>query len=185
VKIIVSLGNPGLQYNGTRHNVGLEVLKYLRKKYLPNRVIKRNYYRAWESEVEGETVLLVKPKVFVNESGIAVEKIFETFDAKLQDMILIHDDLDLPVGKIKIIFGKGPGGHNGVISVIEHVQSKDFIRVRIGIGRERIAGAYTQYVLSPFLPEEKKEVKESVEKAAAACEVIIKKGYEKAMTDFN
>jgi len=99
--------------------------------------------------------------------------------------VIVHDDLDIPVGKIKITSGKGPGGHNGVISVIKELGSMDFIRVRIGIGRARVDNSYVDYVLSSFLPEEEPLVEDSLERACLAIEEIVRSGIEKAMSLFN
>jgi len=185
VKIIVGLGNPGMGYGGTRHNVGYRVVDLLRKKYNPAKVIKQQYYRGWETEIEGSRIVLVKPKTFMNESGIAVRKVFERFDGSLKDYLIVHDDLDIPAGGIKIIAGKGPGGHNGVISVINELGSRDFVRVRIGIGREKEGDSYVDYVLSPFFPEERPVIEKSLEKACAAIEEIARGGLEKAMSLYN
>ncbi len=185
MKIIVGLGNPGSGYGGTRHNVGFRVVDLLRKKYNPDKVIKQQYYRGWETEIEGCRVVLVKPQTFMNESGIAVRKVFERFDGELKDCLIVHDDLDIPAGGIKIIAGKGPGGHNGVISVINALGSRDFVRIRIGIGRERTGDSYVDYVLSPFLPEERPVIEKSLERACSAIEEIVKGGLEKAMSLYN
>jgi peptidyl-tRNA hydrolase, PTH1 family len=185
VKIIVGLGNPKIGYGGTRHNIGFRVVDLLRKKHSPERVIKTQYYRGWETRIEDVGVVLIKPKTYVNESGIAVRKAFERFNGDMEDYLIVHDDLDIPVGRIKIISGKGPGGHNGIISVINELGSKDFIRIRIGIGREKIGESYVQYVLSPFLREEKPLVEESLERACSAIEELIRSGLAKAMSLYN
>lgn len=185
MKIIVGLGNAKIGYGSTRHNIGFKVIDLLRKKYPPSEVIKTQYYRGWKTEIEDSSVVLIKPKTFMNESGIAVKKVFDRFDGRLDDYIVIHDELDVPLGKIKIVKGKGPGGHKGVLSVINELGSKDFVRVRLGIGRENLALPYIDYVLSPFLPEEKTLVEQSLEKAISAVEEMIKSGIEKAMSLYN
>ncbi|MCM8760117.1 MAG: aminoacyl-tRNA hydrolase, partial [Candidatus Omnitrophica bacterium] len=133
----------------------------------------------------GSTVVLIKPKTFMNESGIAVKKVFERFNGDFNDYIIIHDELHIPLGKIKIIAGKGPGGHKGVLSVVNELGSKDFIRIRIGIGRENLNVPYIDFVLSPFLLEEKPLVEQSLAKAVGAIEEIMKSGIEKTMTFYN
>ena len=185
MKIIVGLGNNKIGYGNTRHNIGFKVIDLVRKKYPPVNILKTQYYRGWEIEIEGNYVVLVKPKTFMNESGIAVKKVFERFNGELNDYIIIHDELDIPLGKIKIIAGKGPGGHKGVLSVINELGSKDFIRIRIGIGRENLDMPYIDFVLSPFLSEEKPLVEQSLDKAVGAIEEIIKNGIEKAMSIYN
>ncbi len=185
MKIIVGLGNPGIAYGSTRHNVGFRVIDLLRKRYPPERVIKHQYYRIWETKIENYPAILGKPKTFMNESGIAVKKIYERFNGSLKDYLIVHDDLDITVGRIKIIAGKGPGGHNGIISIINELASKDFVRVRIGIGREKRGNSYVDYVLSPFLPEERSLVEKSLERACSAIEEIVTGGLERAMSLYN
>ncbi|MBN1444808.1 MAG: aminoacyl-tRNA hydrolase [Candidatus Omnitrophica bacterium] len=185
MKIIAGLGNPETGYGNTRHNVGFMAVGLLRKEHAPAEVIKARHYRGWGIKIAGVDTVLIKPKTFMNESGIAVKKAFERFGGRFEDCIIVHDDLDIPVGRIKITSGKGPGGHNGVISVINELGSRDFIRVRIGIGRTKTENSYVDYVLSPFLPEEEPLIKDSLEKACLAIEEIIKSGIEKAMSLYN
>lgn len=185
MKIIVGLGNPGLKYRNTRHNIGFRVVDLLRKKYKIKKVITHQYYRGWEIEIKNCPVVIVKPKTFMNESGYAVKKVFERFNGHPKDYLIVHDDLDIPTGSIKIIAGKGPGGHNGVASVINELGTRDFIRVRIGIGREALGDSYVDYVLSPFLPEEMPLIERAVERACAAIEEVIRGGIEKAMSLYN
>ena len=185
MKIIVGLGNPGLKYRETRHNVGFKVIDELRKRHKPEEVIKSKYFRGWKIKIENFFIILCKPKTFMNESGVAVKGIVERYNVELENLIVVHDDLDIPLGKIKIGIGKGAGGHKGVISIMENLSSRDFIRVRIGIGGRETETSYINYVLSPFLPHEKEIISTSIKKAADACEIIIKSGIEKAMTEFN
>lgn len=185
MKVIVGLGNPGLRYRETRHNVGFKVIDELRKRHKLERIIKSKYFKGWEIKIENFFIILCKPKTFINESGIAVKNIIERFNLETEDLIVVHDDMDIPVGKIKIVSGKGAGGHKGVISIIENISSRDFIRVRVGIGGRETDTSYIDYVLSPFLPHEIEIMKNSIKKAADACEVIIRSGIEKAMTEFN
>ncbi|MCM8777311.1 MAG: aminoacyl-tRNA hydrolase [Candidatus Omnitrophica bacterium] len=185
MKIIVGLGNNKIGYSNTRHNIGFRVIDLVRKKYPPANILKTKYYRGWEIEIAGSPVVLIKPKTFMNESGIAVKNAFERFNGEIKDYIVIHDELDIPLGKIKIITGKGPGGHKGVLSVVNELGSKDFIRIRIGIGRENLNIPYVNFVLSPFLSEERPLVEQSLEKAIGAIEEIIKSGIEKAMCLYN
>lgn len=185
MKIIIGLGNAKIGYGSTRHNIGFKVVDLLKKKYLPSKIIKTQYYRGWETEIISSSVVLIKPKTFMNESGIAVKKVFERFDGKLKDYIIIHDELDVPLGKIKITVGKGPGGHKGVLSVVNELKSKDFIRIRIGIGKENVEVSHIDYVLSPFLPEEIPLIEESLKRAILAIEEVIRSGVEKAMSIYN
>jgi peptidyl-tRNA hydrolase, PTH1 family len=185
MKIIIGLGNPGLKYAATRHNVGFRVIDSLRKKNKAVNVIKTGFCRGWEAVVENRPAVFIKPKTFINESGLAVKKIFDRFGGSLEDYIVIHDDLDIDVGKIKIVSKKGAGGHNGIISIINELGSRDFVRIRVGIGRETGEKTYIDYVLSPFAPREKKLVEEAVKLAASACEEIVISSTAKAMTLYN
>lgn len=185
MKIIVGLGNPGLEYKATRHNVGFRVIDGLRKRHETAEVIKTGYCRGWKVGMCGNEAVLIKPKTFINQSGIAVKKIFERFGGSLEDYIVVHDDLDIDLGRIKIISRKGAGGHNGIISIIDELGSKDFVRVRVGIGRNVGEKTYIDYVLSPFSKEEKPFVEEAVSLAVSACEEMVKSSVAKAMTLYN
>ncbi len=185
MKIIIGLGNPGLKYKATRHNVGFRVIDCLRKRHRPLSTIKTGYCRGWEASVEGNPAVFLKPKTYINESGIAVKKMFDRFGGSFEDYIVVHDDLDIDVGRIKIIGKKGAGGHNGITSIINHLGSRDFFRVRVGIGRNTGEKSYIDYVLSPFCPEERKPVEEAVRLAAEACEEIIRSSADKAMSLYN
>ena len=185
VKIFIGLGNPGLRYSGTRHNMGHLVISELKKKNKPIEPIKKNYARGWVMDIAGQDAVAVKTTTFMNQSGIAVKKIFDRFRGDIEDYVIIHDDLDIPLGAIKLVCNKGPGGHNGVISVIEHLGSREFVRLRMGIDRQRVGDSYVDYVLSSFTREELPLVKQSVSKAALACEEIVKGGTLKAMSLYN
>ncbi|MDD3726353.1 MAG: aminoacyl-tRNA hydrolase [Candidatus Ratteibacteria bacterium] len=185
MKIIVGLGNAKIGYGNTRHNIGFKVIDLMRKRYPPSKIIKTQYYRGWETNIASSPVILIKPKLYMNENGIAVKKAWERFDGQLENYIIIHDELDVPLGKIKITRGKGPGGHRGVLSVINELGSNEFVRIRIGIGSEHITVPYIDYVLSPFLPEEKQMISQALERAVLSIEEIIRSGIEKAMSLYN
>lgn len=183
--LIVGLGNPGKQYSETRHNVGFKVIDFLRKKYQISEILRKKYFNGWKMKIEGKDVLILKPKTYMNESGKAVKAAIDFFCEKIENLVIIHDDLDIELGKMKIIRDKGPGGHKGVISVIENIGGNNFIRVRIGIGRKKIEGSYVDYVLSPFSEEEKKIINGVIEKSAEAIEEILRSSLEKAMSLYN
>lgn len=171
MKIIVGLGNPGEQYQYTRHNLGWMVVDELIKNLnIKNKNDKlklkiNNKFNAeiLETTINNKKVLLVKPQTFMNSSGLAVKKIVKFSD----DLWVIHDDLDLELGTVKIVRNRSSAGHKGVQSVIDHLQSQDFIRFRIGIKNNQTKDS-KDYVLEKFNPEEKliikKVVKETVEK---------------------
>lgn len=183
--LIVGLGNPKNQYSETRHNVGFKVIDILRKKHKVLELFRKRYFNGWKIEIEGKKILILKPKTYMNESGKAVKIALDFFGEKIENLVIIHDDLDIEIGKIKIIRNKRPAGHKGVISVIENIGRNDFIRVRIGIGKKEINTSYVDYVLSPFLPEEKEIINKAIEKAVNAIEEILRSNLEKAMSLYN
>jgi len=185
VKIIVGLGNPGREYERTRHNVGWRVIDFLIGE---NRIIKKgkeSLYQSWIVNVGSQEVWLVKPLTFMNESGKAVEMVLENAKESPENLIFVHDDLDLPLGNLKITASRGPGTHKGLLSIVSQLGRNDLVRVRIGIGQQKLPVSRTDFVLSDFTPEEEKVISPVVEKAACACKDIIILGLEKAMTRWN
>jgi PTH1 family peptidyl-tRNA hydrolase len=190
---IVGLGNPGAKYEKTRHNAGWWVLDACVAAWeLPEPVLrKRIDGRVSDGLVLGEEVTVLYPETFMNNSGAAVAKIVPK-DAVSQ-LILVYDDVDMPVGSLKISFGNGAGGHNGVASVIERLGTKDFVRVRIGVSPTSEAGATLRpqgedlaaYVLAKVPAAEMKQYKETVVRALEAIEMIMTEGKERAMNKFN
>lgn len=183
--IFVGLGNPGKEYTETRHNIGFKVIDRLKESGRIIEIFKKKFFNAWKIEIENREVIIVKPKTYMNESGKAVKMALDFFNEKVENLFLIHDELDIEVGKIKIIKDKGPGGHKGVISVIENLKNKDFVRIRIGIRGKNIETNYIDYVLSPFLPEEKIIIEKVIEKSVNAIKEILKSNLEKAMSLYN
>lgn len=184
MKIFVGLGNPGEEYKDTRHNAGFMVIdNFLKKReYQSN---KHRYFISYTTFVDRNDVLLVKPRTYINESGIAVKKVLDTFRIKPEELVIIHDDLGIETGKIKITFDKGDNGHKGIISIFDTIETKNFYRIRIGIGKEKIEIPYVKYVLSPFPEEEKHLIENAIVKASEAIEEITKSSIEKAMSLYN
>ncbi len=185
MKFFFGIGNPGNEYKNTRHNAGvLEIERFL-ERVVNYKEKKHKYFISYESSLYEKEIILIKPSIYVNESGISFKKVLDTYKVEVGDVIVIHDDLGIETGKIKIVFDKGDNGHKGIISIFRTVNTKNFYRIRIGIGKKRIEIPYVEYVLSPFDEEEKDIIKSSIEKAADAIEEIIKSGIEKAMTIYN
>lgn len=197
MKLIVGLGNPGDKYLNTRHNIGFRAVEKLLKDLAP--VEQSNWRRDPKNKAEiakiGE-ILLVKPQTFMNAAGFAVEKIARYYDIKiLGDLWVVHDDLDLPLGKIKIRKDGGTAGHHGLESIVEQLGAADFVRFRLGVGRPKGHDAWgkanikrrevEKYVLSEFAEEEEKEVGRLIKKASEAVRVALTKGLESAMNRFN
>ncbi|HHW57551.1 MAG TPA: aminoacyl-tRNA hydrolase [Clostridia bacterium] len=181
--IIAGLGNPGREYERTRHNVGFMVIDELAKK-LGIRVTKLKFKSlVGEGNVKGEKIILLKPQTFMNLSGEALYEAVNFYKINLENVIVVYDDKDLDVGKIRIRKKGSSGGHNGMNSIIYLLNSEEFPRVRIGIGNP--GEDLVNHVLGEFTEEEKKIIKQATEKAAEAVIDIIENGIEHAMNKFN
>ena len=186
VKLIVGLGNPGKQYAATRHNVGFMVVDYLAEK-LGVKVDKIKFKSVLGEGFAGtEKIVLAKPQTYMNLSGEALLDMVQWYKLDPQDLLVIYDDLDLPVGKLRLRMKGSAGGHNGMKSIIYLIQSDDFPRLRIGIGRPQNEHIETvNHVLGKFDEEEAKIMGEAVVKAAEAVLAVLDKGIEKAMNEVN
>jgi len=185
VKLIVGLGNPGKKYERTRHNVGFLVIDRLAAQN-GIAVAKRKYDSLvgdWNSG--GERVLLVKPQAYMNRSGQALRSLRRYLPVEAGDLVLIHDDLDLAFGRIRIRQRGGAGGHRGMVSVLEAVGEEAFFRLRVGIGRPPAGVDPTDFVLENFAPEELARLDGIVSRAADAVECLLREGPRRAMEEFN
>jgi PTH1 family peptidyl-tRNA hydrolase len=192
MKIIVGLGNPGGHYRLNRHNIGFRCIDYIADKFsipVKKRLCKSDM---GQGSIAGCEVLLARPRTYVNLSGEAIACLLDKFHAKPGDLIVIHDDLDLPVGRIRLRLGGGSGGHRGIRSAIDCLGSPDFNRVRIGISRPGNKGSryadedeIVDYVLGDFPPEEADIIQTAVTGVAEAVECILADGLEAAMNRFN
>lgn len=185
MKIIAGLGNPTKQYEGTRHNVGFSVIYRLADKYNIKMNIARHKALIGTGVIAGEKVMLVMPQTYMNLSGEAVGEIMRYYKAEPSDLIITYDDIDLDVGKLRIRAKGSAGGHNGMKSIIAHVGSEEFDRVRVGIGHKPPEFDLADYVLSRFGKDELPLIRDAVDKAADAMEVIIRSGIEAAMNMYN
>lgn len=158
MKVIIGLGNPGMKYEYTKHNIGFRVVDKLvndlENKYNIKHINKFNSL-IFETTCGGDKVLLVKPLTFMNLSGEALSKIINWYKVNIDNIVIVHDDLDLPIGKVRYREKGSAGGHNGVASIIQYLDTSVFKRVKIGIDRPQ-NNEVIDYVLSPFKPEEKK-----------------------------
>lgn len=181
--LIAGLGNPGRKYSRTRHNVGFMVAEEVACRC--NIDLKdRETYRIGRGSIEGNAVLLVEPLLYMNMSGPAIRQIMKKLNVQPESLIIIHDDLDMETGKLRIRKTGSSGGHKGIESIIQNIGSKDFIRVKIGIGREAGIPA-EEYVLSKFGRQEIGMIKETIKRAADAVHSIISEGVDKTMNKFN
>jgi PTH1 family peptidyl-tRNA hydrolase len=192
MKIIVGLGNPGNHYRLNRHNIGFRCIDHIADRFsipVKKRLCKSD---TGQGNIAGCEVLLARPRTYVNLSGEAINSLLDKFHAKPGDLIVIHDDLDLPTGRIRLRLGGGSGGHRGIKSTIDCVGSKDFNRVRIGISRPGNKGSryadedeIVDYVLGDFPRDEEDIIKTAVASVAEAVECILTDGMEIAMNRFN
>ncbi len=183
--VIVGLGNPGKKYENTRHNVGFSAIDVLSAKF--GIKVNRLKHKALTGDgiIKGERVILVKPQTFMNLSGESIYEIAEWYRLPMENLIVIYDDVDLPVGTIRIRPKGSSGTHNGMRSVIYQLRSDEFPRIRIGIGKAPEEWDLADYVLSKFNAEERAEVAKSIERAAEASAAIIHSGVEAAMNLYN
>lgn len=185
--IVTGLGNPGLKYSKTRHNIGFMVIDRLSEEYgIP--LEEKETCSIGRGTIAGQRVVLLKPLTFMNLSGAAVKKILKKspipHDLVALPLIVIHDDLDIAAGILKIRKNGSSGGHRGVESIIREIGTKEFIRVKLGIGRDETIPV-DRYVLSTFTPPEKKLVKDAIIIAVDVVSIIIREGVDSAMNKFN
>ena len=183
--LLVGLGNPGLKYASTRHNAGFEFIEHFAGRHKVKFIQSPWQARQGEMIYRGKQVVLLTPETFMNLSGTAVQKVAEERSISAGQIIVVHDDLDLPVGRLKIIKNRGAGGHKGVASIIQHLNTNTFIRVRIGIGRPETDEPVEEFVLSTFSVDEEKALGAVFIDAEAAVSLIFEKGVEAAMNLFN
>jgi PTH1 family peptidyl-tRNA hydrolase len=186
MKLIVGLGNPGRIYANNRHNAGFKCLDFLARRHGIRLSKRRARAKIGTGEIAGLNVVLAKPQTFVNLSGEAVAQLVKRFAIPLSDLIVVYDDLDLPLGKIRIRGQGGAGGHKGMASIIALLGSREFPRIRVGINPGQDMGLKTpDYVLSDFAPEEKTIISELYVKVADAIYCLLSEGIEAAMNRFN
>ena len=192
MKLVVGLGNPGKAYARNRHNVGFHCLNYFAKLHSIRFDRRQCQARIGTGELGGEKLLLAKPRTFVNLSGKAVGCLVSKHNVPLGDLLVIHDDLDLPLGKIRLRPGGSSGGHKGMKSIISVLKSEEFPRLRVGIGHPQVEGlsntgedVIVSYVLSDFTPQEEELIKPVIASVAEAIDCFLNQGMEVAMSRFN
>lgn len=188
MKIIAGLGNPGREYERHRHNIGFRVVDELLRRVRGELHQDKFEARVGTANLGGEQVLFVEPQTYMNLSGRSIAGAARFYKVAPEDVLVVHDELDLPFGRIQLKAGGGAGGHNGLKSTIEQLGGDRFARLRFGIGKpegpnakERVSG----YVLSPFFSEEQTQLEDRIWLAADAAEAWVKDGMAKAMNQFN
>ena len=185
MKIIAGLGIPTREYEGTRHNMGFSAIYQIADRYNIKMNIARHKALIGTGIIAGEKVMLVMPQTYMNLSGESIGEILRFYKLSPADLIILYDDIDLDVGKLRIRAKGSAGGHNGIKSIIAHIGTETFDRVRIGVGHKPEGWDLADHVLSRFSKEELPVVRDSVSRAADAIEVIISSGIEAAMNKFN
>jgi peptidyl-tRNA hydrolase, PTH1 family len=190
MKLIVGLGNPGEKYAKVRHNLGFMVVDKLAERV-------KGQGESWKKEekfkseilnftLNASPLTLVKPQTYMNNSGMAVKLLMDYFKVPATDIIIIHDEMDLPLGKIKIRLGGAAAGHHGVESIIKALGTDQFVRVRLGIEpSSAVIRQPEKFVLEPFIPKEKPEVKHMIKQAVKAVEILLEKGLDSAQNQYN
>lgn len=189
--LIVGLGNPGEKFIQTRHNLGFEVMDEIRRKLGLPEFTKEDKFKAEISK--NSEVILAKPLTFMNLSGMAVAPIAQFYKIPVEKIIIVHDELDLPLGHIKIRIGGSDAGHHGVESVIQMLADEKFIRVRLGISTwHAISGEHKhasfqaeKFVVEKYLPNEKSKIKAMIKRSVKAVEAILELGVDKAQNQYN
>jgi len=185
MKLIVGLGNPGKEYSGSRHNLGFRCINHLAKAHGIGIDKRQCQAQLGAGRIAGVQVVLAKPKTYMNLSGKSVDMMMDRFKAKREDIVVIHDDLDLPLGRIRLYANGGPGGHKGVESIIAALGSRGFIRIRVGVGRPPPGMDPVDYVLLDFSPTDRLLIEEAIAKVGEAVPFMLKEGLAAAMNKYN
>ncbi len=185
MKLVLGLGNPGRKYERTRHNLGFFVVDRLAADKGVELKKSRHDCLIGDWQLGEERVLLAKPQTFMNHSGLAVKRLFDFLPVTVKDLLVVHDDLDLPFGRIRIRLRGGPGGHRGILSILETLGEESFCRIRIGIGRPPAHVDPADFVLTPFSDEESALLDSIVSRGAAAVQCVLEDGPHRAMEKFN
>ena len=184
MKLIVGLGNPGKEYDMTRHNTGFYCLDVLSDEM--NQSIDKEKFKGLYTKFKykGEDVILLKPTTYMNNSGIALRQCMDFFKVSCEDILVLYDDMDMPVGKLRLRQKGSAGGHNGIKSIISHIGTQDFDRIRIGIGKDKMIPV-VDWVLGKFPQEQQEELNKALEQAAKAAKFSIKHSFSDTMNRYN
>ena len=192
VRLIVGLGNPGAKYAGNRHNIGFMCVDRFAHDNSLSFTRSSSHAKIVEGRIAGHDIVLAKPQTFMNNSGVSVGGLVRKFKVKFENLIVIHDDLDLPSGRIRIRLGGSSAGHKGINSIVEHIGNQEFIRVRIGIGRpngqetaQNSEDEVISHVLSDFSTEENEIIRQVIPCVSEALQILLINGLTEAMNKYN
>lgn len=185
MKVVVGLGNPGREFKNTRHNIGFEVIDELAKRY--NEELTKIKFKSLytEARIGGQKILLMKPTTYMNNSGEALREVMDFYKLDPEDIFVIYDDIDLPTGQIRIRKKGSSGSHNGLRSIVKHLGSENFPRLRIGIGRGDHRMALKDYVLGKFTEDELVEITPAIRTSCDAIETIVREDLDAGMNKYN
>ena len=183
--LVVGLGNPGPEYSGNRHNVGFQVVEHLAGPGARFKAHKRARALTWEGRIHSHRAVLVKPTTYMNDSGQAVAALCAFYKVSPERVLAVHDELDLPFGSLRLKYGGGDNGHNGLKSLRRSLGTGDFFRARMGIGRPPGRMDASAFVLRDFSAVERTEVPHLVERVADAVKALIEEGLDRAQSQFN
>jgi PTH1 family peptidyl-tRNA hydrolase len=184
--LVVGLGNPGDEYAKTKHNVGVQVVELLARRHGAKlKKSRRDRALVDEVRVEGRRLALAVPITYMNDSGQAVAPLAKKYDVTPEQLVIVHDELDLPPAALRVKVGGGLAGHNGLRSIKQHLHTDEFLRVRIGVGKPPSKERGASHVLSPVSKRDREEMAVTIERAADAVETILRDGVDVAMNLFN
>jgi PTH1 family peptidyl-tRNA hydrolase len=190
--LIAGLGNPGAKYAGNRHNIGFMCVDRFAHENSLTFARSNSHAKIVESRIAGHDIVLAKPQTFMNNSGVSVGGLVRKFKVKFENLIVVHDDLDLPLGRIRIRLGGSSAGHKGINSIVQHLGNQEFIRVRIGIGRpngqesnENGEDEVISHVLSDFTPDEKELMQQVIPCVSEALQCLLTLGLTETMNKYN
>ncbi|MDQ3951451.1 MAG: aminoacyl-tRNA hydrolase [Actinomycetota bacterium] len=183
--VVVGLGNPGPRYAETRHNAGALTLDVLLERTGGHLKSHKSGCLVAEVSLRGDRLVLARPTSYMNESGRPVGGLLRWYKQPPESLVVVHDEIDIPFGEVRIKSGGGTAGHNGLGSIVDHLGTKDFVRVRVGVGRPPGAKGAAGHVLAGFSASERKELPFLLIAAADAVEAIVAEGLERAMNEFN
>ncbi|MCH8279881.1 MAG: aminoacyl-tRNA hydrolase [Chloroflexi bacterium] len=185
IRLIVGLGNPGARYAGTRHNLGFRCVDLMARRWEIPASDRRAKAVLGRGHHAGQEIVLAKPRTFMNNSGEGIAYLLTRFGAQPEDLVVIYDDMELPVGRLRLRLSGSDGGHKGMRSIIASLKTTNFPRLRVGIGHPPAGIGVVEYVLSSFLEDESKTMDQVVRNVVAAADCLLEEGIDVAMNRFN